>query len=95
MICISYTAIERETVIRCDDEGKLWEIYTLMPTVITKLKKAGIEPIQIDEDGAHHFRDVPFGQVSFRQESKGREMSEEQRQAAAERLRKAREKKGE
>jgi hypothetical protein len=89
---MSYTAPERETIIRCDDETKTWTIYTLQPTIITKLKRAGIEPYKVDEDGGHYYKDIAFGQVSFRQESKGRQFTEEQRKAAAERMKKAREK---
>lgn len=90
---MSFTAIERETVIHCDDETKTWEIYTLQPTIITKLKKAGIEPYKVDKDGGHFYKDLNFNQVSFRS-GKKREVSEEQRRKAAERLRRAREKKG-
>ena len=85
---------ERETAIHCDDEFKTWSIYTLQQKVITKLKRAGIEPHMIKEDGSHWYKDIPFNQISFRSESKGRTLTEEQRKAAAERLKKAREAKG-
>ncbi|PPB12918.1 hypothetical protein C4A77_00600 [Brevibacillus laterosporus] len=88
---MSYTAFERETVMTCDDETKMWTIYTLQPTVITKLRKAGIEPFQIDKDGGHHYKEVTFKQISFRSKTKGREMTEEQRREAAERFKRARE----
>ncbi|NQF14661.1 hypothetical protein HPY31_12140 [Brevibacillus sp. HB1.3] len=87
---MSLVANERETAIHCDDETKTWRIYTMQQRVITKLKRAGIEPYKIQEDGGHWYKDVPFNQISLRSESKGREMTEEQRQAAAERLKKAR-----
>lgn len=89
---MSYVANERETVIQCDDETMKWNLYTLQPRVITKLKKAGIEPARINSDGAHYYDNIDFGRVSFRNEST-RTMSDEQRQAAALRLKKAREKK--
>lgn len=57
-----------------------------------KVKKAGIEPARINSDGAHYYDNIDFGRVSFRNEST-RTMSDEQRQAAALRLKKAREKK--
>ncbi|MCY9592377.1 hypothetical protein PC41400_14860 [Paenibacillus chitinolyticus] len=89
---MSYVANERETVIQCDDEKMKWNLYTLQPRVISKLKKAGIEPVRINEDGAHYYEEIDFGRVSFRNEST-RTMSDEQRQAAGLRLKKAREKK--
>lgn len=92
---VSYTAEERETCIHCSDETKTWDIYTRQATVITKLKRAGIEPYKISEDGSCWYKDIPFNRISFRSESKGRNLTDEQRQAAAERLKKAREKKGE
>jgi hypothetical protein len=91
---MSLVANERETAMHCDDETKTWSIYTMQQRVITKLKRAGIKPYKIQEDGGHWYKDIPFNQVSFRSESRGREMSEEQKQAAAERLRKAREARG-
>jgi hypothetical protein len=91
---MSLEACERETAIHCDDETKTWSIYTRQQRVITKLKRAGIEPYKIQEDGAHWYKDIPFERISFRSESKGRNMTEEQRKAAAERLRKARKAKG-
>ena len=94
MESISLVANERETAMHCDDETKTWSIYTMQQRVITKLKKAGLEPTTIQEDGGHWFKDIPFDQVSFRQKSKGRNMTDEQRQATAERLKKAREAKG-
>ncbi|MFD0587688.1 hypothetical protein ACFQZE_06710 [Paenibacillus sp. GCM10027627] len=83
---MSYTSTERETVIRQDDETKLWTIYTLQPTIITKLLKVGIKPFRIDDDGSHWYKDLKFNQVSFRTGNK-REMSEEQKEKAAERMR--------
>ncbi|GED73041.1 hypothetical protein BRE01_67430 [Brevibacillus reuszeri] len=91
---MSLVANERETAMHCDDETKTWSIYTMQQRVITKLKKAGIEATTIQEDGGHWYKNIPFEQVSFRQKSKGRNMTKEQRQAAAERLKKAREAKG-
>ncbi|WP_240436247.1 hypothetical protein [Brevibacillus laterosporus] len=69
----------------------MWTIYTLQPTIITRLRKAGIEPFQIDKDGGHYNKEVTFKQISFRSKTKGREMTEEQRREAAERFKRARE----
>lgn len=91
---MSLEANERETCIHCDDSEKVWSIYTRQSTVITKLKRAGIEPYKVSEDGSCWYKDIPFNQISFRSESKGRNMTDEQRQAAAERLRKARKARG-
>ncbi|TVY09881.1 hypothetical protein [Paenibacillus cremeus] len=89
---MSYTPAERETVLQCDDESKTWTITSCQPTVITKLKKSNLEPYKVTDDGMHWYKDIPFSQVSFRSVSKRKPMSDEQRQAAADRLRKAREK---
>ncbi|ATF13575.1 hypothetical protein A616_16795 [Brevibacillus brevis X23] len=91
---MSLVANERETAMHCDDETKTWSIYTMQQRVITKLKKAGIEPTTVQGDGGHWYKNIPFEQVSFRQKSNGRNMTEEQKQAAAERMKKAREAKG-
>lgn len=89
---MSYTAEERESVLIANDDNKTWSIYSLQPTVINKLRKAGIQPFKVGEDGSHHYKDIPFNRVSFRAEST-RVMSDEQRLAASERLKRAREKK--
>lgn len=80
-------AEERETVIRSDDECKTWTVYTMQPTVITKLRKAGAEPYKVDAEGAHYYKDLKFNQVSFRS-GKEREMSEQRRQELSERAKK-------
>jgi hypothetical protein len=41
---MSYTAAERETVIRCDDVDKIWDVYTAQQTMMTKIKRSGVEP---------------------------------------------------
>lgn len=86
---MNYTAPERETVILSDDADNTWSICTLQQKVINKLRKAGIEPYKVT-DGTHWYKDIPFNRVSFRNESK-RVMSEEQRKAASDRLKTARE----
>ncbi|PIH59093.1 hypothetical protein [Paenibacillus sp. LK1] len=91
---MSFTAIERETVCVCNDETNEWEVYSCSSKVITKIKKAGLELLRVDEHGGHYFKG-DYGQVSFRAKSSGRVWTEEQKQAAAERLKEARSKKGE
>lgn len=81
------SAEERETIIRSDDDTKTWTVYTLQQKVINKLKKVGVEPYKIDDDGAHYYKDLKFNQVSFRS-GKERVVSEKQRQAARERFKK-------
>jgi hypothetical protein len=88
----SYSAEERETHITTSDDGRTWKVYTLMPTVITKLSKVGVEPYLVDPDGAHWYKDLKFNQVSFRS-GKEREMSEEQKQAASVRYKRMHEEK--
>lgn len=83
---LSYSAPERETILQCDDETKKWSITTLQPTVITKLKKANIEPYKVTNDGMHWYKDIDFNRISFRNESNRQPMTDEQRKAAAERL---------
>lgn len=87
---MAYSAEERETVCITNDEDKTWTIETYMQSIVTKLRKAGIEPDSIREDGRHLYKNVPFNQVSFRSKSE-RTMSDEQKAAAAERLKNARE----
>ncbi len=89
---MSYSAEERESSFVCNDETKTWDCYVLMPTVITKFRKAGFEPTEVKSDGAHVYRGIPFSSISIRSKST-RVMSDEQRIAASERLKKAREKK--
>lgn len=90
---MSYTADERESNLNCTDGDKVWKLYTLQQSVIGKLNRAGVKPTKVLDDGAH-FYELDFNQVSFRS-GKKRVMSEEQRREASERLKKAREKKGE
>jgi len=88
---MSYAAEERETILRCDDETKLWSIETYMSTTVTKLRKAGIEPFSVREDGQYLYKDVPFNQVSFRSKSAERApMSDEQKIVVAQRFADAR-----
>jgi hypothetical protein len=86
---LSYSASERETVIQTDDESGKWILHTYQGKIETKLRKAGIKPIEIYPDGGSRY-ELDFNQVSFRAKSKKRPMSEEQRQAASERFKKAR-----
>lgn len=81
---MAYTLVEQETIIRSDNESKLWTIYTHQQKVITKLRKAGVEPWKVDDDGAHHYKDLKFNQVSFRN-GKQREYTDEQREKHKER----------
>lgn len=85
---MSYSAYERETVMRCDDESKIWRIGTFQKTVISKIEKTGAKPIEITKDGEYIY-ELDFDQVSFR---KKMNLSDEQRKARAERLAKGRKK---
>lgn len=86
---MGYEPIEKETHISTCDESKTWRIYTLQSKIVNKLKKVGIEPVRVTEDGQYFFENIPFNQVSFRAAST-RTMSDEQRKATGERLRKHR-----
>ncbi|MFI2856882.1 hypothetical protein ACH6EH_07050 [Paenibacillus sp. JSM ZJ436] len=81
---MSNTALERETVCVCNDETNEWEVYSCSPKTITKIKKAGLDVLRVDENGGHFFKG-DYGQVSFRAKSKPREMTEEERQERSER----------
>jgi hypothetical protein len=41
---IGYSAYERETTIVGNDEERIWHVYTAQPVIMTKLRKAGMEP---------------------------------------------------
>lgn len=86
---MSLTAIEREAVLTYDEESNEYHIFCSSGKEQTRMKRAGFEPYKTDEEGNTYYR-VERNQVSFRAKSKGRQMSEEQRKAAAERLTKAR-----
>lgn len=86
---MSLTASERETVCVCNDETNRWEIYSCSPKTITRIKKAGLKLLRVDENGGHYFQG-DFSQVSFRTKSKPRQLTEEQRKARADRLAKGR-----
>lgn len=83
---MSYSAAERETTLQTDDESGKWIVDTYQSKIQTKLRKVGVEPVFIGEDGRHKY-ELDFNQVSFRS-GKKREMSEEQKEKAAERMRK-------
>jgi len=86
---MTYSPEERETTIVCTDAEKEWTVYTLMPSVIRKIKRLGVQPIKVESDGAHYFR-LNFEQISFR--SGKRKISEEQRKKASDRMKRMHEK---
>lgn len=71
---MSYTAEERETVIRIDDLTDDWIVYTAQRKVITKLKKIRnlvVISEELGENGnvvAGTYK-IPYRQVSFRNPS--------------------------
>lgn len=83
---LSFSREEKETIIRSDDASGKWEIYTIQSKIINRLKRVGLHPNKVDKYGGAYYYDVDFNRISFRKESKGRKMTEEQRQKAAERL---------
>lgn len=89
---MGYGSFEQEININKERLNEYFSIYTNDSTWLTKLLKIA-EPIDPEyEDGriiSAKFR-LNANQVSLRKPSKKREMSEEQKLAAAERLRKAR-----
>jgi hypothetical protein len=88
---------ERETIILTSDADDEWQIYTCQQKIMTKMKNLGIFPfkVDVDKDGnevAKYYK-VGYKQVSFRKESSGRNLTDEQREELAERMRKARQEK--
>lgn len=91
---MSYEACERETIIQTDDLSDTWNIYTRQRKLITKLSKQGYEPVKVEMEGdviiSAEF-ELPVSRISFRNaNAKGRQMTDEQRQAASERMKKLR-----
>jgi hypothetical protein len=93
----SLTAPERETIITFDDEGNECQIYTCSRPVMTKLDKlckSSPEHYKLkkrDEYSKTYTTDKRL--LSFRSERQKRTLTEEQRRANIERLKKARESK--
>jgi pimeloyl-ACP methyl ester carboxylesterase len=90
---MSLTEHERETIIGMSDGGELAQVYTAQRKVITRLKNnpAAVLVEEGTHDGSAWARfTIPVGLVSFRQTKVRRELTEEQRAAAAERLRRGR-----
>ena len=86
---MSLTPTEREAVLTYDEESNMYHIFCSSSKEQTRMRRAGFEAYKTDEEGNTYYR-VERNQVSFRAKSKGRVMSAEQRQAAAERLAQAR-----
>lgn len=90
---MSLTAAERETVINGSDADDAVSIWTAQRPVITKLKK---NPAAILVDEGHYgttawaLFELPANLLSYRTPRRGRPMSDEQKRAAGERLRRAR-----
>ena len=82
---------ERETILTYNESDGYWEIYTAVQSHIRKFDKLNYEVTNIDyyEDGtvAGKFYKVPKNAISFRDPSKKRNLTDEQRTAMAERMR--------
>lgn len=82
---MDFEKYERETVITSNDDSNVFKVYTLQGKMITKMRKAGVVPDRVDANGAHYYT-INLNQLSIRN-GKKREMSEEQKAKAAERMR--------
>lgn len=89
-----YPKEEREAVCVYEEETDTWSLYTCVRRHITRLQKIfgeeGFDKIDRDENGriiAVQIDGVDPSHVSFRQKSKRKELSEEEREALAERAR--------
>ncbi len=91
---MSLTDHERETVVSMSDGDGLAHVYTAQRRMITRLKNnpAAVLAGEGSHDGSPWARfTIPAELVSFRSARPRREMTDDQRQAAAERLRRGRE----
>lgn len=91
-----FTKEERETILTYNEADSYWEIYTGVQSHIRKFDKLNYEVTNVDyyEDGtvAGKFYKVPKKAISFRDPSKKRNISEEQKAMLAERMKNIRRK---
>lgn len=91
-----FTKEERETILTYNEADGYWEIYTGVQSHIRKFDKLNYEVTNVDyyEDGtvAGKFYKVPKKAISFRDPSKKRNISEEQKAMLAERMKNIRRK---
>ena len=82
---------ERETILTYNEADGYWEIYTGVQSHIRKFDKLNYEVTNVDyyEDGtvAGKFYKVPKKAISFRDPSKKRNLTDEQKAMLAERMR--------
>lgn len=96
---MSYPRNEQETVLVFDRENEEWTAYSTIPKHIRKLfsitEEDNIDVLEKEDDGTIKSVKVTLSEKQVRMVSKvTRVMTDEQKEAAAERLRKAREKIG-
>ncbi len=87
-----FTAEERETVINMCDDSKTCTVFTRQRTVMTKLRKLGIEPTKQAVSGDRVVEEtyvIPVEYIHFRKPTK-LNLTEEQRQQRSELLKKNR-----
>ena len=90
MITMTLTPAERETVINMDDTSKDAIITTHQRSLITKLdKNPAAVVVETLTEGGKVYR-MPVRLLSFRTGTRKRVMTDEQRQAASDRMRNAR-----
>jgi hypothetical protein len=69
---MSFTSIERETIINISDEDDMWDIYTRQGKIMTKLKKIGVKPYKVEKDEDERivsaWYKLNYKQISFRKE---------------------------
>ena len=87
-----FTKDERETILVYNEADGFWTIYSAVQSHIRKFDKLNYEVTQVDsyEDDtvAAKFYKVPKNAISFRDTSKKRNYTDEQRAAMSERARK-------
>lgn len=91
---LSLTAVERETIISFGDSGQRCQIYTCSHPMITKLDKlckSNSKNYGLEKQDAESKTYITGKRlISFRSEIQRRAMTEEQKQAAADRMKKMR-----
>lgn len=78
---------ENEITITITEADGEWSVFCSSPVFTTKLKKIGAEPYKVNADGSAFYK-LNKKQISFRKlsERKGRQWTEEQKQAQVKKM---------
>jgi transcription initiation factor IIE alpha subunit len=88
---MSFTSIERETIINISDEDNMWDVYTRQGKIMTKLKNIGAVPYKVERDENNRIESawykLNYKQVSFRKDIILSEEQKEKRRLHMEQVR--------